>query len=76
MDDVVNIVDDVINVMNNVVDTYHVVVNRLLDIFNVLDCVVKGTGVMKLAGDFKLPFSYFSSDHTDFPHIRVAMCYS
>ena len=36
----------------------------------------KGTGEMKLAGDFQLPFSFFLSDHHDFPHTRVAMCYS
>ena len=38
--------------------------------------ILKGTGEMKLAGDFQLPFSYFLSDHHDFSHIRVAMCYS
>ena len=26
---------------------------------------------MKLAGDLKLPFSYFSSDNSDFLHIRL-----
>ena len=35
-----------------------------------------GKGVMKVAGNFKLSFSYFSPDHNDFSHVIVAMGYS
>ena len=31
---------------------------------------------MKLANDFKLPVSYFSSNLVNFSPIRVGMCYS
>ena len=36
----------------------------------------KGAGGMKLASDFKLPFSCFSSNLGNFSPIRVEMCYS
>ena len=51
-------------------------VSILMHSFKSLFNLQKGTGGMKLAGDFLLPFSYFLSDHHDFSHIRVAMCYS
>ena len=36
----------------------------------------KGAGGMKLASDFVLPFSCFSSNHLNLFPIRVEMCYS
>ena len=36
----------------------------------------KGAGGMKLASDFKLPVSCFSSNHVNFSSIRVGMCLS
>ena len=35
----------------------------------------KGAGGMKMASDFKLPFSCFSSNLGNFSPIRVEMCY-
>ena len=37
---------------------------------------IKGAGGMELASDYKLAVSCFSSNHVNFPPIRVGMCYS
>ena len=37
---------------------------------------IKGASGNKLASDFVLPFSCFSSNHLNFFPIRVEMCYS